>query len=225
MTSRVETRSGDLEDKLAILFSIYHELEPGFGFASKLQYFDTERSNGTSNRKTNLEFSLARRPVTSQRIILDKIRFEHDESIGGDSVTTSKLINNLNANYLYDRKNQVSFNHGIKYVKDDFDGKTYSGTTQIIGTEYRHDFSSNWDAGFQASILVSDVGDSQQYSYGASIGHSFARNVWLSVGFNIEGFTDNDFSAAKYTAEGIYVEFRFSFDHQTSREAMAWWEK
>ena len=36
---------------------------------------------------------------------------------------------------------------------------------------------------------------------------------------------DDDFSAAKYTAAGTYLKFRFAFDHMTSREAMAWWEK
>jgi len=119
----------------------------------------------------------------------------------------------------------VAINHGIKYVEDTFDSGSYSGITQMFGTEYRHDFSRKWDAGVQASILLSDVGDSEQYSYGVSVGHSFARNIWLSAGFNFAGFTDHDFSGAKYTAEGFYVKFRFAFDHYTARKAMAWWEK
>ena len=110
-------------------------------------------------------------------------------------------------------------------MKDNFDIGSYSGLTQIFGTEYRHDFNRKWDVGVQASLLVTDVGDSERYSYGASVGHSFAKNVWLSVGFNIAGFTDEDFSAARYTAEGFYVKFRFAFDHYTARKAMAWWEK
>lgn len=224
MMGRAETRFGNLEDKLALLFGIYHEPEPGYGLVSKLQYFDTDRSNGSSNQQTTLEFSLARRPIASQWIILDKIRFQHEKSTGNENITTAKLINNINVNYLHDRRNQLSINHGIKYVKDELSGKTYSGVTQILGSEYRHDLNNYWDVGAQVALLYSEVGDNEKYSFGASIGHSFARNVWLSVGFNFDGFTDSDFSGAKYTAEGIYVKFRFAFDHYTSRKVMAWWE-
>ncbi len=224
MTGRAETRYGDLEDKLGLLFGVYHEPEPGFGLASRLQYFDTDRSNGTSNRQTTLEFSIASRPIASQWTVLDKIRFKHDETSGTEEVTTSKLINNINVNYMHDRRNQLAVNHGIKYVKDKLSGRTYSGITQILGSEYRHDLNNYWDIGVQAALLHSEVGDSQKYSFGASVGHSFARNVWLSVGFNFDGFTDSDFSGSKYTAEGIYVKFRFAFDHYTSRKVMAWWE-
>jgi uncharacterized repeat protein (TIGR01451 family) len=226
MTSRADIRVGDLEDKLALLFGVYHEPQPGFGLASALKYFDTDRSNGTLNTQGILEFSLASRPVTSQWILLDKVKLIYEKETGTtDSVTTEKFINNLNANYLYNRSNQVAFNYGIKYVKDNFDSGSYSGVTQIFGTEYRHDFTPKWDAGVQASTLFSDVGDSQRYSYGVSVGHSFAKNVWFSTGFNFAGFTDRDFSAAKYTADGFYVKFRFAFDQHTARKAMAWWEK
>ena len=226
MTSRIDMRVGDQEDKLALLFGIYHEPKPGFGLASALKHFDADRANGTRNTQTSLEFSLASRPISSQWIVLDKIRFMHEEELGvGNDVTTVKLINNINANYMYNRRNQVALNHGIKYVKDNFDSGSYSGVTQLFGTEYRHDFNRKWDAGAQASILFSDVGDSERYSYGVSVGHSFAKNVWLSAGFNFAGFTDQDFSGAKYTAEGFYVKFRFAFDHHTARKAMAWWEK
>ncbi|WP_455219652.1 OmpA family protein [Kaarinaea lacus] len=225
MTGRADVRVGDLEDKLAILFGVYHEPVPGFGLSTALRHFDTDRSNGTRNTQSSLEFSLARRPVTSQWIFLDKVRFIHEKETGTtDSVTTKKLINNFNANYLHNRSNQLAFNHGIKYVKDNFESGSYSGITQIFGTEYRHDFNRKWDAAIQAALLVTDVGNSERYSYGVSVGHSFAKNVWLSAGFNFTGFTDEDFSAAKYTAEGFYVRFRFAFDHYTARKAMAWWE-
>ncbi|MGD8567020.1 MAG: OmpA family protein [Gammaproteobacteria bacterium] len=225
MSGRADFRRGNLEDKRTVLFGLYHEPQPGFALASSLKYFDTDRSNGTRSTQTNLEFSLASRPTTSQWMILDKIRVVHEEVSGSDTVTTGKFINSLNANYLYDRRNQVAFNHGIKFVKDQFDSGSYSGTTQLFGTEYRHDINAHWDVSAQASLLLTDVGDSERYSYGLSAGHSFANNVWLSVGFNFAGFRDDDFSAAKYTSKGFYVKFRFAFDQATLREGLAWWEK
>ena len=74
-------------------------------------------------------------------------------------------------------------------------------------------------------MLVSDVGDNHRYSYGLSVGHNLIKNLWISAGINIDGFADDDFSTANYTAAGVYMKFRFAFDHLTTREAMAWWEK
>lgn len=225
MTSRADFRRGDLEDKRTLLLGVYHEPQPGFALASSLKHFDTDRANGTRDTRTSLEFSLASRPVTSQWMVLDKIRFSHEKQTASGTVTSGKFINNLNANYLYDRRNQIALNHGIKVVKDEFDNGSYSGTTQLFGTEYRHDINAHWDISAQASLLLTDISYSERYSYGVSAGHSFTNNVWLSVGFNFAGFRDDDFSAAKYTSKGLYVKFRFAFDQATLRQGLAWWEQ
>ena len=225
-TSRGEWRDGEQEDKRGLLIGFYRKHAPGLGLASSLRHFDTERSNGTENITTSLNFSLAYRPLASQWIILDRVQYANEsEHMANGTTRTRKLINNLNANYLYDRNNQVSLMHGIKYVIDNFDGIEYSGMTNLFGIEYRHNLGHRWDIGTQASIRMSDVGDSHRYSYGVSIGHTLAKNLWLSIGYNVEGFSDDDFSLANYTASGVFAKIRFSFDHLTARQTMAWWEK
>ena len=226
LTSRAERRDGEQEDKLGLLVGFYRQQSPGFGLSSTLQHFDTNRESGIDNTQTNLEFSLVYRPISSQWIVLNRTRFVNESTRASDSRTrTRKLVNSVNANYLFDRKNQISLMHGIKHVVDNFDGEEYAGLTNLLGVEYRHDIDQRWDIGAQASMLVSDVGDNRRYSYGLSIGHSLIKNLWISAGINIDGFADDDFSTANYTAAGAYMKFRFAFDHHTTREAMAWWEK
>ncbi|MEE8379885.1 MAG: hypothetical protein V3R49_05880, partial [Gammaproteobacteria bacterium] len=225
LTSRAEWRDGTQEDKFGLLMGFYRQQTPGFGMATTLQYFDTERVTGLNDTSTSLEFSLAYRPVKSQWIVLNRSRFANESARTVDGLTrTRKLVNNLNANYLHDRDNQISLMHGIKYVVDNFDGVEYSGVTNLFGVEYRHDLNHRWDVGAQASLLISDAGSTNRYSWGVSIGHTLAKNLWISAGINIEGFSDNDFTAANYTASGVYAKFRFAFDHYTRRRAMAWWE-
>ena len=51
------------------------------------------------------------------------------------------------------------------------------------------------------------------------------KNLWTSIGFNFEGFVDNDFSAANYTAQGVYLKLRFKADQDTLaslRQAFNW---
>ena len=41
--------------------------------------------------------------------------------------------------------------------------------------------------------------------------------MWLSVGYNVEGFEDDDFIAADYTAKGPYLKLRMKFDQNLAK--------
>jgi len=226
MTGRAEYRNGEKEDKEDLLWGFYREETPGFGLASLFHYFASDQVSGCRNSKTELEFSAARRPLESPWIVLDKLKFSEQQDVSPTlSSRSRKVVNNLNANYLYDRQNQVSLNHGVKYVIDNFDGAEYAGITQFLAVEYRHDLNKEWDLGVQSAAHLSQVGNNALYSGGVSVGHSLAKNIWLSVGYNASGFRDDDFSGANYTAQGVYLKCRAKFDQNTARQLLAWWEK
>jgi len=65
--------------------------------------------------------------------------------------------------------------------------------------------------------LTSNGTNSAQYSFGPSIGVSPAKNIWVSAGYNIEGFKDDDFEAAEYSRKGVYLQMRLKFDQNTAR--------
>jgi len=75
------------------------------------------------------------------------------------------------------------------------------------------------------STLYSADANNYLYAWGLESGWSPARNLWISFGYNFDGYEDKDFTAAGYTAQGPYVKFRFALDYQTARDVMAWWEK
>jgi hypothetical protein len=140
------------------------------------------------------------------------------------------LINNFNLNRvsraweardrqgnLFQRveRNQWSLYYGSKYVFDRYDGVGYEGYTDLLGLEVRHDLRRSLDIGIQASALHSWESGSREYSVGPSLGFSPLLNSWITVGYNLDGFRDDDFSAADYTAEGPWVRLRFKFDEQT----------
>ena len=56
------------------------------------------------------------------------------------------------------------------------------------------------------------------WSAGLSVGHSFAKNVWLSLGYNFAGFEDEDFAQARYTVNGPYIQFRIKFDQESIKQ-------
>ncbi|MCW8922089.1 MAG: hypothetical protein OQK69_00470, partial [Gammaproteobacteria bacterium] len=83
-------------------------------------------------------------------------------------------------------------------------------------------FTKVVDLGVHAHTLYSANSNNYLYSSGLSVGLQLARNVWLSLGYNVDGFDDRDFSAAGYTAQGPYLQFRMKFDQDTGAEIMNW---
>ena len=66
--------------------------------------------------------------------------------------------------------------------------------------------------------LDSEAGGTSEHSVGFDVGITAARNVWISVGYNFEGFRDDHFDASRYTADGPYVRFRIKVDQDTFKD-------
>ena len=56
-----------------------------------------------------------------------------------------------------------------------------------------------------------------QFAFGPLIGFVPTDGVLLTVGYNIEGFRDPDFAAARSTEKGIYAAVRFKLDADSFR--------
>ncbi len=147
----------------------------------------------------------------------------------GDAVSRA-VVNNFNLNRvsrawtakdrkgnLFDlnQRNQWSFYYGSKYSFDEYDGVSYTGYTDLIGAEWRFDLTTWLDIGAQTSMLHSWNAENYQFSAGPSVGFSPIANSWISIGYNVIGFRDPDFDAARYTAQGVTLKLRIKFDQLT----------
>lgn len=128
-----------------------------------------------------------------------------------------KAVHNLALNAQATARLQLSVNHGVKYSAFSADGSGLSGVTQLAGFEARYDVTEKIDIGAHAEALYSWNSGAMRYSYGPSIGASPAKNVWLSFGWNFDGFNDDDFAAAEYSATGPYLKLRIKFDQHTAK--------
>ena len=72
--------------------------------------------------------------------------------------------------------------------------------------------SDHWDVGVVGNVLVSNGLRTRQYGLGLELGYLISTNLWLSAGYNVTGFTDNDLAGADYTNRGLYLRLRFKFD-------------
>ncbi len=216
-TSRVETRDGQTQDKLNLASAVAGEIRPGLGVGAGMTLMQTQAGGGDIT-SGNLRLSLALRPVGGRFILLDRLEYIFDDNHADRS---RRLVNNLNANYKPYYNLQVAMQYGAKYVMDQVDDRSYDGYVDLVGAEMRYDLNPRWDVGFRAGVLHAWKLGQLDYTGGVSVGHTLARNIWISAGYNFVGFRDEDFSRADFTAQGPFVQFRLKFDQQSLREILA----
>ncbi len=175
-------------------------------------------TSGLSGKSTRIDgrIGTAWRPRNNDKlVVLNRLDIGLDDSLSGTK--TTKIVNNLTANTMINERWQLAGHYGVKHVKTKFEGASYSSFSHLAGAETRLDITERIDIGLQGSVLYGHGTDSLSYSYGPSIGVSPADNVWLSLGYNVKGYVDRDFSAAEYSQKGAYLKFRFKFDQNSAR--------
>lgn len=213
---RLEWRGADTDDKVNLLAGFQRQLDAGRSVAAGISLYDTETAAGAQTSKSDLRLSYAYRPNDSRWVWFDRLNLITERN---DDATSSlyarKLVNNFHANWVPNRRAQLSFQYGAKYVFDRIDGEDYDGYTDLLGTEARYSLDRYWDVGVHASALHSWNEGTLEYGLGASIGYLAFDNAWLAVGYNLLGFDDRDFGAAGYRAQGFFVAIRMKFDQDT----------
>jgi large repetitive protein len=118
-------------------------------------------------------------------------------------------------NQQVDSQVTLSARVAAKWARDDSLNLFSSYRTQLLFARAVVDLTDRWDAGLQASALLGGAGRSRQLGFGAETGYLVANNLWLSLGWNVFGFTDRDLSAQDHTQRGAYLRLRFKFDEAT----------
>ncbi|MET0658451.1 MAG: hypothetical protein ABW110_09895 [Steroidobacteraceae bacterium] len=219
VTSRLERRDADEEERWVFAGGFYREPIDGHAFSLATQLFDSTMEEGSDTTGAEVDLSWAYRPVDSRWIVLDRLDLKdesRDDVLG--RYESARIVNNLNANWQLDRSLQLGLQFGARYVRSTFDGERYDGLSDLYGVDVRRDLSSRFDIGLHGTLLNSWQADVSDYAVGLDLGWTIARNVWISLGYNVQGFRDTDFEASRYTARGPYLKFRMKADQDTFKD-------
>jgi len=216
--SRVEYRNSDSEERKTLLSGWYREPSMGHGLSAGLAIFTSENSSGTKSSATDLKFGWAWRKAESRWAFLNRVDLIIEETdLLLQKQESQRLINNFNANRRVSARTQLSLQYAFKYVKSLFDSQEFSGYTDLIGLDFRRGFRNKWDWGMHASAYHSYESQVIDYGFGLDVGYNVANNLWVTVGYNIAGFHDSDFTSARYTAQGPYLQISMKADQHMLR--------
>lgn len=220
-TARVEARFGEREDRFGVVAGLLRDANGDLSWSARIDFFHSDARSGVEEWQTDTSLSLAYRPLRSRWIVLDRLDFRYRESEGDDFAFQSrKLLHHLKLNQLFDRRTQLAWQLANKLVVDTLEGRQYESFGTLAGLEMRRDFAPGWDMSIHGRARHMTGGDEVDFGYGLSVGRILVDNVWLSVGYNLVGFVDPEFSAADYTAQGPFLRIRAKFDQLSVREAI-----
>ncbi|WP_299873760.1 hypothetical protein [uncultured Cocleimonas sp.] len=225
-TSRAEYRNGELNDKINFLASIIRNYENGKNLSAQLSYYNSEHIDGDFDKDIKLSFGSAWHPKEKDFVFFSRLDLisEKSSSTTNDSENAfaninnndaQKIVHNLHYNRKINEKTKIGIHHGIKYVKDENDGVKSTSTIDTATVELRRDINKRWDVGLHGGYLRDWTDKAIEYVAGVSVGFNPKENIWVELGYNVEGFTDEDFDNNNYTSEGVYADFRYKFNQDT----------
>ncbi len=212
-STRLEYRDAESGTRLTAALGAARESSETLSYGAAARW-QTERFEALPGRDSfEARLGTAWRPHGEGVVVFNRLdaRYENTE---GDLVSR-KLVNNLGLNWMLSDQTQVAAAWGVKYQENDINGVKSDGFTQLFAGEVRHDITRRIDAGISVSALVDQVTKTADYAWGPSLGYNPTENVWASVGYNVEGFSDDDFEAAEYSREGVYLKLRVKFDQKS----------
>jgi len=213
--SRFEYRDSDSEQRFGLLAGWYREPSMGHGMSAGLALFASDNVSGSESSRADFKFGWAWRKADSRWAFLNRIDlvFEDTRTLSA-AEESRRLINNFNANRRISARTQLSLQYAFKYVQTNFDSREYSGYTDLIGLDFRRGFKNQWDWGAHTSVYHAYESKVIDYGFGLDVGFNVRDNMWVTVGYNIAGFHDSDFAAARYTAAGPYLQISIKADQQ-----------
>lgn len=224
-TARAERRTSDNEIRQTLLAGWYRE--PALGHALSLAVLGTDsdaRNGGTDSSAADVRFAWAYRPATGRWIIFNRTDFKRDTRQDALlEAESTRWVQNAHLHLQWNPLTQLGLQLGARHVVSTFDDERYSGMSSLLGLDLRRDlpwrpFGRALDVGLHGAWLSSWESGVGEHQVGFDVGVTVATNVWLSVGYNIAGFRDEDFASARYTDQGPFLRLRIKADQDTFRD-------
>ncbi len=238
ISGRGEYRDGQDDDRKGVTLGAIRQLGEGSMVGGSFGWTRATTASGASSAVINSTLAVAHRPADAPYAVLGKLELRADSvrnitagapDIAGNAFTvtgdarSTRVIGSVALNWSpkeqdgsqFIQRSEASLFAAVRYNFDKLGDFDLAGTTLIAGFDGRWGLNEFVDLGGSTSIRANLMDNSLSFSYGPEIGITPATNVLLSIGYNVQGYRDRDFSAARNTDQGIYVAARLKLDNDS----------
>jgi hypothetical protein len=171
------------------------------------------------------QLGAAFRPVGDDRLIAlmryDFKTFRDRSSI--DGVNYKAHLGAMNFNWHPTRRFWLDGRLAGQLRTDVLPNSATGGTQQskfnagLASARVIYDLTDKIDLSAMAAVIISNQSDARQHAQGLEAGYQLTTNVWLSGGYNWNGFDNADLSGTEYHNQGAYLRLRVKFNEMLSQ--------
>jgi hypothetical protein len=219
-STSLELRRATQEDSVLGTLGIAFRLNPDWTFLGKSAVYRTRgRGNHALADSLRLRQRFGAAYRQSARNALNALayyehRFESGRTAMASTDRRSVHIVSSHVNTQPLKRTTVSGRYAAKHVSETGYGFSSAAIAQLISARLTHDIGERWDAGVTSSVMM-DNARQRRYAFGVEVGYRIKDDLWVSLGHNIVGFTDPEFSDMAQTTQGVYLRLRYKFDENS----------
>lgn len=241
VTGRGEWRDGEFADRTGFTFGAIRQLGEGSVVGSGFSWTRSEGEAGIVTEIFDGAISAAHRPAESDFAFLAKLEYRADAvenavagetgpagrtalTVNGDAASR-RLMASLSTNWSpesYDedeeglwQNTEIGLFLGARYGFDAFEQFDIEGVSVMGGLDARIGIGSRIEIGGRGTVRANVTDGTTSFAIGPEVGFTPVEDVLLTVGYNISGFRDRDFSAARNTDKGLFATVRLKLDADT----------
>lgn len=231
-SGRAEYRDGQFADRWGLSLNGIRQMGNGVLWGSRLVCTKARGGDGSSSAIIDAGLGFAYRPSASDFTMLGKLEYRSDAVrrairggampvgrtailVDGDALSR-RLLASLSTNWS-PQQGMLSGDEfrlflGARYGFDQLDDLTIEGWTGLAGLDGRIGLGEIWQIGASGNLRANLSAGLTSYSFGPLVGVTPSEGVLLSLGYNVDGFYDPDFAAARNTNQGPWISMRMAFD-------------
>ena len=216
ITGRGEYRDGQVANRAAGTLGVLRQLGEGQAAGLLAAWTRATPVDGSVAQSLTVAGSLAIRPM-AESAMLAKLEYRSEQlngvtgrrAIASASIATTPRAANGR------ELGELNLFLGQRYTFDRLDRTDITGWSTMIGADARVALGHRVEVGGTATVRGDLGGGAFAYAYGPAIGVRPAKDMLLTAGYNVTGFADRDFTAARTTRAGPYVAVKLKLDRDS----------
>lgn len=229
-------RNGEFADRRGVTAGLIRQLRDGIILGGGASWTRAEAAGAASTEVAQAAIAGAFRPVNSGFAALGKLEYRADSVTGAVSgqagaagntaltvdgdASSKRLVASFSTNWRprgeegdgASDRTEIGLFTGARYNLDTLEGQDLTSTALVGGIDARIGIGQRIEVGGSATVRANMSDGTTAFAFGPQIGVSPAKNTLLTVGYNVKGFRDADFGAARFTNDGIYASVKLKLD-------------
>lgn len=213
--AKVETRWSDTSDSYLNTLGGAYKASDDVTLLAKNVYRLIDNKDSGDRTVDRFQVGAAYRDFDSNRFdALTKFEYRLDDNQTSELTAYKReaFIVSAHTNYHPVRRLTLASQYAAKYARQDFNDLSSTGITQLLAGRAIYDINERWDASLNLGVMWDDQSSGIRQLIGAEVGYLVAANLWVSGGYNLSGYRDEELTDGNTTVKGAYMRLRFKFD-------------